>query len=247
MVYAEFTWVFVCSIFLALFVAYGIGANDVANAFGSSVGAKALTMKQAIVVAAICEFGGAVLLGAGVTSTIRSNIANLNDYKNKPDLYMYGMLCALLATGIWLIVATYFELPVSTTHSIVGSVIGMSMVAAGASSGALLSRWLVPPSGARGASALTVWIRIRSSPIHPSRLPTSPYPPSPPASPSRSGLVQEQGQLSLLGGVLCCAVQCCGSSCAALPPLQQLRCASMISPLQAQWRALLAASVRLLC
>ncbi|PRW33685.1 2,3-bisphosphoglycerate-independent phosphoglycerate mutase isoform B [Chlorella sorokiniana] len=130
----EFTWVFVCSIFLALFVAYGIGANDVANAFGSSVGAKALTMKQAIVVAAICEFGGAVLLGAGVTSTIRSNIANLNDYKNKPDLYMYGMLCALLATGIWLIVASYFELPVSTTHSIVGSVIGMSMVAAGASS-----------------------------------------------------------------------------------------------------------------
>ncbi|KAI7842860.1 hypothetical protein COHA_003478 [Chlorella ohadii] len=131
MVYAEFTWIFVCSIFLALFVAYGIGANDVANAFGSSVGAKALTMKQAIVIAAICEFGGAVLLGAGVTSTIRSNIANLNDYRNKPDLYMYGMLCALLATGIWLIVATYFELPVSTTHSIVGAVIGMSMVAAG--------------------------------------------------------------------------------------------------------------------
>ncbi|PSC75854.1 sodium phosphate symporter [Micractinium conductrix] len=133
-VYTEFTWIFVCSIFLAIFVAYGIGANDVANAFGSSVGAKALTMKQALVIAAICEFGGAVLLGAGVTNTIRGSIANLDYYKSKPDLYMYGMLCAMLATGIWLIVATYLELPVSTTHSIVGAVIGMSMVAAGADS-----------------------------------------------------------------------------------------------------------------
>ncbi|KAL4434398.1 hypothetical protein ABPG75_000839 [Micractinium tetrahymenae] len=130
-VYTEYTWIFISSIFLAIFVAYGIGANDVANAFGSSVGAKAITMKQAL---AICEFGGAVLLGAGVTNTIRSNIANLSYYTNKPDLYMYGMLCAMLATGIWLIVATYLELPVSTTHSIVGAVIGMSMVAAGADS-----------------------------------------------------------------------------------------------------------------
>lgn len=131
MVYTEFTWIFVCSIFLALFVAYGIGANDVANAFGSSVGAKALTMKQAIVIAAFCEFGGAVLLGAGVTDTIRGKIADLNYYKNKPDLYMYGMLCAMLATGIWLLLATYLELPVSTTHSITGAVIGMSCVAGG--------------------------------------------------------------------------------------------------------------------
>jgi sodium-dependent phosphate transporter len=73
--------------------------------------------------------------GAGVADTIRSKIANLDYYKQKPDLYMYGMLCALLATGIWLILATYLELPVSTTHSIVGSVIGMSMIAAGADSG----------------------------------------------------------------------------------------------------------------
>ncbi|KAL4422695.1 hypothetical protein ABPG75_008892 [Micractinium tetrahymenae] len=131
---SAYTWVFVCATVLGIFVAYGIGANDVANAFGSSVGAKALTMKQAIVIAAICEFGGAVLLGAGVTNTIRSNIANLDYFKQKPDLYMYGMLCAMLATGIWILLATYLELPVSTTHSIVGAVIGMSMVAAGADS-----------------------------------------------------------------------------------------------------------------
>lgn len=130
-VYSEFTWIFVCGTFLSLFVAYGIGANDVANAFGSSVGAKAITMKQAIMIAAVCEFGGAVALGAGVTNTIRSNIANVKAYTDKPDLYMYGMLCAMLATGIWLILATYLELPVSTTHSIVGAVLGFSMIAAG--------------------------------------------------------------------------------------------------------------------
>lgn len=133
-VYSAYTWIFVCATVLGIFVSYGIGANDVANAFGSSVGAKALTMKQAIVVAAICEFGGAVLLGAGVTNTIRSNIADLSYYTQKPDLYMYGMLCAMLATGLWILLATYLELPVSTTHSIVGAVIGMSMVAAGADS-----------------------------------------------------------------------------------------------------------------
>jgi solute carrier family 20 (sodium-dependent phosphate transporter) len=131
MVYSEYTWIFVCSIFLALFVAWGIGANDVANAFGTSVGAKALTMKQAIIIASICEFGGAVLLGAGVTDTIKSGIADLNYYTATPDLLMYGMLCALLATGLWLALATFLELPVSTTHSIVGAIIGMSLIARG--------------------------------------------------------------------------------------------------------------------
>ncbi|KAG7668922.1 hypothetical protein Ndes2437B_g06656 [Nannochloris sp. 'desiccata'] len=131
MVYSEYTWIFVCSIFLALFVAWGIGANDVANAFGTSVGAKALTMKQAIIVASVCEFSGAVLLGAGVTDTIKSGIADLSYYTATPDLLMYGMLCALLATGLWLALATFLELPVSTTHSIVGALIGMSMIAKG--------------------------------------------------------------------------------------------------------------------
>lgn len=131
MVYAQITWIFVCAIILSFFVAFGIGANDVANAFGSSVGAKALTMKQAIVVAGICEFVGAVLMGSGVTSTIRSGIANLNYYLDKPDVLAYGMLCAMLATGIWLLIATYWELPVSTTHSIVGAIVGMTMVSAG--------------------------------------------------------------------------------------------------------------------
>jgi phosphate/sulfate permease len=121
--------VFVCSIFLSLFVAWGIGANDVANAFGSSVGAKALTMKQAIVVAGVCEFLGSVLMGAGVVETIKGGLTKVDAFTETPDLLMYGMMCALLAAGLWLLLATFWELPVSTTHSIVGAVVGMACVA----------------------------------------------------------------------------------------------------------------------
>jgi sodium-dependent phosphate transporter len=94
-------------------------------------GAKALTMKQALVVAAICEFGGSVLMGAGVVGTVRKGIADLSYYTSSPDIFAYGMLCAMMATGIWLLIATFWELPVSTTHSIVGAIIGMTMVSAG--------------------------------------------------------------------------------------------------------------------
>lgn len=115
-------------------MAWGIGANDVANSFATSVGAKALTLRQAVLVAAVCEFGGAILLGSGVTDTIKSGIAKPEAYTYSPDLLMYGMLCALLSAGLWLALATFLELPVSTTHTIVGSIIGMSMVSAGADS-----------------------------------------------------------------------------------------------------------------
>ncbi|EFN59965.1 hypothetical protein CHLNCDRAFT_133070 [Chlorella variabilis] len=131
MVYAAVTWIFVAATVLAVFVAYGIGANDFANSFGSSVGSGALTMKQAILMASICEFSGAVLMGSGVTETIRSQIADTAAFSQKPDVLAYGMLCSLLASGIWLILATYWELPVSTTHSIVGAVVGMTMVTVG--------------------------------------------------------------------------------------------------------------------
>lgn len=134
MVWSDYTWIFVCSIFLAIFVAWGIGANDVANSFATSVGSKALSLRQAVLVAAICEFGGSMLLGSGVTSTIRKGIAKPEAYVYSPDLLMYGMLCAMLSAGLWLALATFLELPVSTTHSMVGAIVGMSMVAAGADS-----------------------------------------------------------------------------------------------------------------
>jgi sodium-dependent phosphate transporter len=90
----------------------------------------------------ICEFGGAVLLGSGVTATIRGGIAKTSYYVYQPELLMFGMLCALAAAGIWMLTATYFELPVSTTHSIVGAIIGMSLVVAGGDS----IVWSKPPS-----------------------------------------------------------------------------------------------------
>jgi len=134
MVWSDYTWIFVCSIFLALFVAWGIGANDVANSFATSVGSKALSLRQAVIVAAIFEFGGAMLLGSGVTSTIRKGIAKVDAYTYSPELLMYMMLCAMLSAGLWLALATFLELPVSTTHSMVGSIVGASMIAAGADS-----------------------------------------------------------------------------------------------------------------
>merc|ERR1712137_289773 len=127
----QYQWITVCGALLSLFVAYGIGANDVANAFGSSVGSKAITIKQALMIAAVFEFAGAVLLGANVTKTVRKGIADYEQFLDAPELYMYGMLCVLLATGIWLILASYYELPVSTTHSTVGGIIGMSVCARG--------------------------------------------------------------------------------------------------------------------
>jgi len=130
----QYTWIFVCSIFLALFVAWGIGANDVANSFATSVGSKALTLRQAVIVAGIFEFGGALLLGSGVTSTIRKGIAKIDAYTYSPELLMYMMLCAMLSAGLWLALATFLELPVSTTHSMVGAIVGASMIAAGADS-----------------------------------------------------------------------------------------------------------------
>ena len=127
----QYQWVVICGALLSLFVAYGIGANDVANAFGSSVGSKAITIKQALMIAAVFEFGGAVLLGANVTKTVRKGIADYEQFLDAPELYMYGMLCVLLATGIWLILASYYELPVSTTHSTVGGIIGMAVCGRG--------------------------------------------------------------------------------------------------------------------
>jgi PiT family inorganic phosphate transporter len=111
-----------------LFMAWGIGANDVANAMGTSVGAKALTVKQALAVAAVFEFSGAVLAGGEVTATIRSGIVDPALFKDDPQLLVYGMLASLLAAGTWLMYATKEGWPVSTTHSIVGAVIGFGAI-----------------------------------------------------------------------------------------------------------------------
>ncbi|MED5314872.1 MAG: inorganic phosphate transporter, partial [Pseudomonadota bacterium] len=111
-----------------LFMAWGIGANDVANAMGTSVGARALTLKQAILVAAVFEFAGAYLAGGEVTSTIRKGLVDPALMTDTPELLVYGMLSALLAAGTWLYTASLNGWPVSTTHSIVGAIVGFAAV-----------------------------------------------------------------------------------------------------------------------
>ena len=109
-------------------MAWGVGANDVANAMGTSVGARAITIKQAILIAMVFEFAGAYLAGGEVTSTIRKGIVDPSLLADDPELLVYGMMSALLAAGIWLLVATTFGWPVSTTHSIVGAIVGFASV-----------------------------------------------------------------------------------------------------------------------
>ena len=124
------TVVMVMAALIAAYMAWNIGANDVANAMGTSVGSGALTLKRAIIVAAIFEFAGAVFFGSHVTDTIRKGVLDFGDqgfsYELSQNL-MYGFMGALLAAAIWLTIATKYGLPVSTTHSIVGGVIGMGL------------------------------------------------------------------------------------------------------------------------
>ena len=117
--------------FIGFFMAFGIGANDVANSMGTSVGSKAITIKQAIIIAAIFEFLGAFLAGGEVTSTIRKGIVDPNLYANDINIFIIGMMAALLAGGTWLSIASMRGWPVSTTHSIVGSIIGFVLITKG--------------------------------------------------------------------------------------------------------------------
>ena len=134
-----------------LFMAWGIGANDVANAMATSVGSKALTIKQAVIIAAIFEFSGAILAGGQVTKTIRKGIVDADLLSANPELLLYGMLASLLAAGIWLLIASKNGWPVSTTHSIVGAIVGFAMVGIGMDAvhwnkvGFIVASWVVSP------------------------------------------------------------------------------------------------------
>lgn len=116
---------------LGLYMAFSIGANDVANAMGTSVGSRALTIKQAILIAGVLEFLGAFLVGGQVTKTVRGGILDPEISAAAPELIVYGMLAALMAAGTWLVVASRLGWPVSTTHSIVGAIAGFGIVAFG--------------------------------------------------------------------------------------------------------------------
>ena len=133
-----------------LFMAWGIGANDVANAMATSVGSRAITVKQAILIAAIFEFLGAFLAGGEVTATIRKGIID-SSMITDPTVLLHGMLASLLAAGVWLTIASRYGWPVSTTHSIVGALVGFALVAVGVDAvyldkvGFIAASWVVSP------------------------------------------------------------------------------------------------------
>ena len=154
-----------------LFMAWGIGANDVANAMATSVGSKALTIKQAIFVAAIFEFAGAVLAGGEVTSTIRKGIVDAGSLVGQEELLVYGMLAALLAAGTWLLIASRNGWPVSTTHSIVGAIVGFAAVGIGVDAvhwdqvGTIVMSWVVSPLTS-GFIAFFIYMSVQKLILH---------------------------------------------------------------------------------
>ena len=149
-----------------LFMAWGVGANDVANAMGTSVGSGAITVKQAILIAAVFEFAGAFIAGGNVTKTIRKGIIDPSSITGQPELLVYGMLAALLAAAIWLMIATTRGWPVSTTHSIVGAIVGFAIAGIGMDAvqwtkiGQIAASWLVSPL-LGGVIALVLMLSIR--------------------------------------------------------------------------------------
>ncbi|ART82075.1 phosphate permease [Oceanisphaera profunda] len=148
------------------FMAWGIGANDVANAMGTSVGTRSLTIKQAILIAMVFEFAGAYLAGGEVTSTIRNGIIDSEAFADHPDLLVFGMIASLLASGTWLLVASYYGWPVSTTHTIIGAIVGFALVSLGSSAvhwskvGGIVGSWVVTPA-ISGLMAYFIFISVQ--------------------------------------------------------------------------------------
>ncbi len=139
------------AVIFGLFMAWGIGANDVANAMGTSVGSGAITFRQAVIIAAIFELTGAVLAGGEVTKTIRKGIVDVSSLSGTPELLVYGMLASLLAAGLWLLIASMMGWPVSTTHSIVGAIVGFAAAGIGMDAvhwggvGTIAMSWVTSP------------------------------------------------------------------------------------------------------
>jgi PiT family inorganic phosphate transporter len=148
-------------------MAWNIGANDVANAMGTSVGSGALTLKQAVLIAAFLEFFGAVLVGTHVAKTQRTEIVDPAKFSSNPELLMYGMIAALISSAVWITIATYFSMPISTTHAIVGAIIGFGIAAYGFSAiqivgvTKILASWVISPL-AGAAIAFLIFILVRN-------------------------------------------------------------------------------------
>ena len=166
-VIAQYGSVFiVIAVIFGLYMTWGIGANDVANVMGTSVGSGAITVTTAIIIAAIFEFAGAALAGGHVTATIRKGIIDPSSIVNSPEILIFGMLAALLAAAVWLMVASMRGWPVSTTHSIVGAVVGFAIAGIGIDAvkwvkiGQIVASWVVSPL-LGGTIAFILMVSIR--------------------------------------------------------------------------------------
>ncbi|MDL1963474.1 MAG: inorganic phosphate transporter, partial [Deltaproteobacteria bacterium] len=143
-------YILITGYILGFYMSWNIGANDVANSMASAVGAKAITIRQAIFIAGILNITGAVFIGSHVTNTIRKGIVS-TDILADPHIALIGALSALLAASLWISFATWKSLPVSTTHSIVGAMIGFGIMAGGFSVinfgklGAVVLSWIISP------------------------------------------------------------------------------------------------------
>jgi PiT family inorganic phosphate transporter len=159
-------WVFILSCFAGAYMAWNIGANDVANGMASPVGAQAITLRQALFIGAILDFSGAVLLGSHVTSTITKGIINIQSMSVTPQVLMLGFLAALLSASFWVFISTWSQYPVSTTHSIVGALIGVGLIEGGFRAihwgklGFIVMSWIVSPIFA-GLVAFLIFVFIR--------------------------------------------------------------------------------------
>lgn len=144
-------WVFWVATAACAYMAWNIGANDVANAMGTAVGSRSITMKQAVLLAAVFEFAGAFLVGGHVTNTVRKGIVSTEVFQGSPEIFVLGMLSAMLAAGVWLNLATFLGLPVSTTHSIIGAIVGFGLLVGGISAiqwgklGFVVMSWIISP------------------------------------------------------------------------------------------------------
>lgn len=121
----------ISAFFIAFILAIAVGANDVANSYGTSVGSGALTFREACILATFFEISGSILLGYKVADTMRKGIIDVKIFSGNEEIFVLGMLAALIGSSIWVMIATYFKMPVSTTHSIIGSTIGFSLVVNG--------------------------------------------------------------------------------------------------------------------
>jgi sodium-dependent phosphate transporter len=159
-------WAVIVAGVFSFILAWALGANDVANAFGTSVGSKVLTHRQAVLIASVVEFAGAFLMGSHVVETMRKGIIKPELYVDDPADLLLGMFSVLIAGALWLVIATFLGLPVSTTHSIVGAIIGFTFVAQGPNGinwwdiGKIVISWVSSPCLA-GAASFTMFFLVR--------------------------------------------------------------------------------------